>query len=54
MFYDLDKKLQKKIIQQIPSKRLGDPQEISELISIIINSPHVTGQVFTIDGGVSI
>ena len=30
MFYDLDKKLQKKIIQQIPSERLGKPQEISE------------------------
>lgn len=54
MFYDLESKLQKKIIQQIPSKRLGKPDEIGELISILINSSYITGQVFTIDGGYSI
>jgi len=53
MFYDLEPKLQKKIIQQIPSKRLGKPEEIGELITILINSSYITGQVFTIDGGVS-
>jgi NAD(P)-dependent dehydrogenase (short-subunit alcohol dehydrogenase family) len=54
MFYDIDKKTQRKIISNIPAKRLGQPKEIFELIKIIISSRYTTGQVFTLDGGFSL
>ena len=53
MFYDIDKKTQKQIISNIPTRRLGTSKEISELIKIIISSRYITGQVFTLDGGFS-
>jgi len=54
MFYDIDKKTKRKIISNIPAKRLGQPKEIFELIKIIISSRYTTGQVFTLDGGFSL
>ena len=54
MFYDFDLKTRNKIVKQIPSKRLGNPHEISELIQILIFSSYLTGQVFTLDGGYSL
>lgn len=54
MFNDFDQKTKKKIINDIPLKRLGQPEEISELINILISSSYLTGQVFVLDGGYSI
>jgi len=42
------------ILKDIPAKRLGNPNEISELIQIIISSGYTTGQTFVLDGGYSI
>ena len=53
MFYDIDPLLRKKIVNSIPSKRLGRSEEISELIQILISSNYLTGQVFILDGGYS-
>lgn len=53
MFYDIGKKMRQKIIKQIPKNRLGRPEEISELIGILISSDYLTGQNFTLDGGFS-
>ena len=53
MFYDIDKKTREQIIRKIPTKRLGKPEEISELIGILISSNYLTGQNFTLDGGFS-
>jgi 3-oxoacyl-[acyl-carrier protein] reductase len=54
MFYDLDQPTIKKIISKIPAKRLGEPKEIFELITLIISSPYLTGREFVIDGGFSL
>jgi len=54
MFYDLNPKQQELILKDIPTKRLGNPNEISELIQIIISSRYMTGQTFVLDGGYSI
>jgi len=53
MFYDIDKKTREQIIRKIPTNRLGKPEEISELIGILISSNYLTGQNFTLDGGFS-
>jgi len=53
MFYDIDKKMRQNIIKKIPTNRLGKPEEISELIRILISSNYLTGQNFTLDGGFS-
>ena len=54
MFYHLSSKQRKDILKGIPAKRLGSPNEISELIQIIISSSYTTGQTFVLDGGYSI
>ncbi len=54
MFYHLSSKQRKNILKCIPTKRLGNPNEISELIQIIISSSYTTGQTFVLDGGYSI
>jgi len=54
MFYHLGSKQRKNILKRIPANRLGNPNEISELIQIIISSSYTTGQTFVLDGGYSI
>lgn len=53
LFYDFTKEQRKKIVDEIPAKRLGNPEEISELVKILISSSYITGQTFVIDGGYS-
>jgi len=53
MFYNIDKKMREKIIKKIPTNRLGKPEEISELIHVLISSNYLTGQNFTLDGSFS-
>jgi 3-oxoacyl-[acyl-carrier protein] reductase len=45
-----------KIITQIPTKRLGTPQEVSELVCFLASkkNTYITGQTINIDGGFSI
>jgi len=53
MFNDFSQEVKNKIITDIPSKRLGHPNEIFELINILISSDYLTGQTFVLDGGYS-
>jgi len=53
MFNDLATEAKKNILNDIPAKRLGRPDEISELIQLLISSSYLTGQIFTLDGGYS-
>lgn len=53
MFNDFSHKIKQKIAEEIPAKRLGQPDEISELIEILISGSYLTGQTFIIDGGYS-
>ena len=53
MFHDFDTATKKKLLSQIPARRLGQPNEITELIKLINNSSYLNGQIFTLDGGLS-
>ena len=53
MFFDLSPNVRKKILEEIPAKRLGKPKEISQLINVIILSDYLTGRIFVLDGGFS-
>lgn len=53
MFYHLDQKARETIIGRIPAGRLGRPEELSELVLVLISCGYITGQDFVLDGGFS-
>ena len=53
MFYDIKPEIRNSLKKNIPAQRLGNPDEICQLIDILISSGYVTGQTFVTDGGYS-
>jgi len=48
-------RVQDSILQQIPLKRAGEPQDIAAAVVFLIrDAPYVTGQVLAVDGGRSV
>ena len=45
-----------KLVDQIPMKRMGKPEEVAELIAFLASpvSDYITGEVIKIDGGIAI
>ena len=45
-----------KLVDQIPMKRMGQPEEVAELIAFLASpvSDYITGEVIKIDGGIAI
>ncbi|MBQ2926170.1 MAG: SDR family NAD(P)-dependent oxidoreductase [Ruminiclostridium sp.] len=43
----------KPLIESIPMKRLGQPEDVSECLSYIINAPYLTGQIISPNGGMA-
>lgn len=39
------------LCEEIPLKRLGRPEEIAETAAFLVNSPYITGEIVTVDGG---
>ena len=52
LYTNLNDKVKKKILEKIPSKKVGNIANISNAIKFIINSDYANGSVITIDGGV--
>ena len=52
---NLDKATKDKILNSVPLKRKGDPQDISDCVLFLINSAgYISGQTISVDGGKSI
>lgn len=46
--------IKEKMIENIPLKRFAEPSEIASLVYFLSTSKYITGQVISIDGGMSI
>jgi 3-oxoacyl-[acyl-carrier protein] reductase len=53
---DVDPKMMEKIIASIPLRRIGQAQEVADLISFLVSkrASYITGQVIQVDGGIVI
>ena len=49
----LDEEIREAILKNIPMKRMGAPEDVSGMVSFLASplSDYITGQVFTVDGG---
>lgn len=51
----MDAESQAKILRDIPLQRLGEAQDIARTIAFLLeDSPYITGQIITVDGGRSL
>ena len=41
-----------KIVSSIPTKKLGNPDQIADLIKVVIENNYINGSVLNIDGGI--
>ncbi len=51
---ELSKEEIKQIEKEIPLGRVGKPEEIAKTVKWLIETPYVTGQIISVDGGWSI
>ena len=42
------------ILRQIPLQQLGTPEDIANSVLFLVQSPYITGQIITVDGGRSL
>jgi len=56
MTKNLSSELKEKLIKEIPLGRFGKPEDISKLVTFLASpeSSYITGQVFIVDGGLSL
>lgn len=47
----IPEKIRAKILEQIPMKRFGTPEEIANVVLFLCNTPYITGAVIDINGG---
>lgn len=50
----LSDKVKKQIMEQIPLKRFGTPDDVADVALFLAKSDYVTGQVISVDGGMTI
>lgn len=54
MTMGLNEELKKEILEKIPLKRFGKPEEVAGLVEFLTDASYITGEVIVIDGGLSI
>ena len=49
----LPQKVRDEILNSIPMKKMGKPEDVANLVSFLVNddSKYITGQVINVDGG---
>lgn len=45
---------QTKLINKIPLKRVGEPQDIADSVKFLLDNKYITGQIIAVDGGKSL
>ncbi|MSE22601.1 SDR family oxidoreductase, partial [Lactobacillus parabuchneri] len=50
----MSERRQNEFNEQIPLKRFAEPAEIADAVSFLIENQYITGQVMTVDGGLTI
>ncbi|MFT8372856.1 MAG: SDR family oxidoreductase, partial [Liquorilactobacillus satsumensis] len=50
----LDEKVKEKVLQDIPLGRFGEAAEVAQAAVFLAQNDYVTGQVITVDGGMTI
>ena len=50
----LSDKVKEQLLNQIPLKRLGNPEEVAQAALFLAQNDYVTGQVIVVDGGMTI
>lgn len=53
MTSELDESVREQIVSQVPLKRMGSAEEIAAMVGYLVgpDAGYITGQVFTVDGG---
>jgi NAD(P)-dependent dehydrogenase (short-subunit alcohol dehydrogenase family) len=52
LFEKIPKKIQLKLISQIPNKKLGNLRNINNVIHAIVDSEYINGSTIDVDGGI--
>lgn len=50
----LSEKMRTTILEEIPAKRFAKPAEIADACAFLLNNEYITGQVITVDGGLTL
>lgn len=50
----LSDRIKTEITKQIPLHRFGEADEVAQTVAFLISNPYITGQVITVDGGLTI